>query len=447
MNAPGRRPGSAARASWALFDWAAQPWFTLVTTFIFAPYFTSQLAGDPVTGQALWGYLQAGIALAIAFLAPALGAAMDRARHLGPAIAASSLAYVVAVSALWFATPGEGGLFIAFAAIAVAALGVEFATIITNVLLPRLAGPGRVGRLSGSAWALGYVGGLLSLGVVLGLLAPVTGGDTTLLGIAPLFGLDPADGGPARAVGPLSAIWYLAFVAPLFLFVPMGRPAAGIGSPSAPEPTLRASFTRLARNAPLIRFLIARLFFQDALVAIFAFGGIYGAGLFGWSTFELGLFGILLAAAAGLGAWIGGRLDDRLGSMPVIAGAVALALGAVVGMAFVESSSASAGLFESTGERLYLAIGALIGIAAGPIQAASRSHVARLTPPSETGAAFGLLAFSGRATAFLGPLLVGLATEFAGTQRAGLVPIAVLFALGLGLLWWWRPVENSREGP
>jgi UMF1 family MFS transporter len=127
-------------------------------------------------------------------------------------------------------------------------------------------------------------------------------------------------------------------------------------------------------------------------------------------------------------------LDDRLGARPVVAGAIGLALAAVAIIAFVPAGAPGGGLFASAEERFYLAAGALIGIAAGPMQAASRSLVARLAPEAERGAAFGLLAFSGRATAFLGPLLVGITTEVAGTQRAGLLPIAALFALGLVLL-------------
>ncbi|VAW12906.1 Uncharacterized MFS-type transporter [hydrothermal vent metagenome] len=421
---------SRARAAWALFDWAAQPWFTLVTTFIFAPYFAAALTGDPVRGQALWGYLQAGVAITVAFAAPWLGARMDRAGHLGPPVALASLAYVLGVAMLWFARPGEAGLILAMVAIFVAAIGVEFATIITNVLLPRLAGGNDVGRLSGSAWALGYAGGLISLGLVLALLAPVPGGERTLAGLIPLFGLDPGDGGPARATGPLSAIWYIVFVLPLFVFVPLKQKPAQ-GRPAS----VRDTIAILWSNRPLTRFLIARLFFQDALVAIFAFGGIYAAGLFGWTTFELGIFGILLAFAAGLGAWAGGFADDRLGPVPVIAGAILLAIAAIGLIATLGGEHARAGaVFASTAERLYLVAGIMLGIASGPMQAASRSLVARLAPVDHVGAAFGLLAFSGRATAFLGPLLVAVVTELAGSQRAGLVPIAALFGIGLVLL-------------
>lgn len=419
-----------ARAAWAFFDWAAQPWFTLITTFIFAPYFAAVLTGDPVRGQALWGYLQAGIALTVAFAAPWLGARMDRAGHLGPPVALASLAYIAGVAMLWFARPGETGVFIAMAAIFIAAMGVEFATIITNVLLPRLSGRNDVGRLSGSAWALGYAGGLVSLGLVLALLAPAPGGTTTLAGLEPLFGLDPGDGGPARATGPLSAIWYVVFVLPLFAFVPLKQTPA-----QTQGPRMRDTIAILWSDRPLIRFLIARLFFQDALVAIFAFGGIYAAGLFGWTTFELGIFGIVLAFAAGVGAWVGGVADDRFGPLPVIAGAILLALAAIGLIASLEGEGAGIGApFASTAERFYLVAGILLGFAAGPMQAASRSLVARLAPPDHMGAAFGLLAFSGRATAFVGPLLVAVVTEFTASQRAGLLPIAVLFGIGLVLL-------------
>jgi len=419
-----------ARAAWALFDWAAQPWFTLITTFIFAPYFAAVLTGDPVRGQALWGYLQAGIALTVAFAAPWLGARMDRAGHLGPPVALASVFYVLGVAMLWFARPGETGVLIALAAIFVAAMGVEFATIITNVLLPRLSGRNDVGRLSGSAWALGYAGGLVSLGLVLALLAPAPGSTATLVGLEPLFGLDPGDGGPARATGPLSAIWYIVFVLPLFAFVPLKQTPA-----QTQGPRMRDTIAILWSNRPLIRFLIARLFFQDALVAIFAFGGIYAAGLFGWTTFELGIFGIVLAFAAGIGAWAGGVADDRFGPVPVIAGAIFLALAAVGLIASLEGEGAGAGAsFASTAERLYLVAGVLLGFAAGPMQAASRSLVVRLAPPDHMGAAFGLLAFSGRATAFAGPLLVAVVTDMAANQRAGLLPIAALFGIGLVLL-------------
>ncbi|MHA1546350.1 MAG: MFS transporter [Alphaproteobacteria bacterium] len=452
-----------ARGAWALFDWAAQPYYTLITTFIFAPYFVAVLVGDGVRGQALWGYLQAGVGICLALSAPLLGAWLDRTQNPRPVIAIAGFAHICGCAMLWWAVPGAPGLVVAFFGVGLAALGVEYATIATNILLPRLAQPGAMGKLSGSAWALGYVGGLASLALVMVFLAPAPGGEKTIAGLAPLFGLTLSDGGPARATGVFSALWFAIFVVPLLVFVPMKKPTPGPTAETnslerfqqkrAPllrskedknkdlepgfgslktEKALVAMWHLVRDDAVLRMFLIARIFYQDGLIAIFAFGGIYGAALFGWSTFELGLFGILLSVTAGLGAWAGGRLDDKFGPLPVVAGAILFCLGAILAILTIEPAPASAtGLFSTAGERAYLAASTLIGLGAGPLQAASRTFLARLAPREKIGVYFGLLAFSGKATAFIGPLLVALVTSLAGSQRAGLVPIAVLFLVGL----------------
>lgn len=422
-----------ARAAWALFDWAAQPYFTLITTFIFAPYFVSTLVGDGVRGQALWGYLQAAIGVALALTAPLLGSWLDRASNPRRFIAMVCLVHVAGTSLLWLALPGQTGLVIALFGVGLAAVGIEYATLATNTLLPRLAQPGQIGKLSGSAWALGYVGGLVSLGLVMVFIAPAPDAQVTIAGLAPLFGLSTGDGGPARATGLFSALWFAVFVLPLFIFVPMKSP----GPPPGAEPWKNrlVDMWRLVRaDRPLMTYLVAHMLYHDGLVAIFAFGGIYGAFLFGWSTFELGLFGILLSITAGLGAWAGGRLDDKIGSLAVIAGAIALFLVAILAILAIDPPAAdkinAAGLFATTGERAYLAASTLIGLGAGPLQASSRTFLARLAPPEKTGVYFGLLAFSGKATAFIGPFLVALVTSLTGSQRAGLVPIALLFVAG-----------------
>ena len=438
--AAGVRPGNTrardarARGAWALFDWAAQPYYTLITTFIFAPYFVTTLVGDGVRGQALWGYLQAGVGVSLALSAPLLGAWLDRASNPRRFIAGVCLVHISGTSLLWLALPGETGVIIAFLGIGLAALGIEFATLATNTMLPRLAGPGAMGRLSGSAWALGYVGGLVSLALVLVFLAPAPGGELTIAGLTPLFGLTLADGGPARATGWFSALWFAVFVIPLFVFVPMKRAGAPVNGEPRANP-LSGMWKLLVGDRALMAFLIARIFYQDGLVAIFAFGGIYGAALFGWSTFELGLFGILLSVTAGLGAWAGGRLDDKFGPLMVITGAIGFCLAAILAILAIEPAPAgvakAAGVFSTGREQAYLAASTLIGLGAGPMQAASRTFLARLAPPDKVGVYFGLLAFSGKATAFIGPLLVALATSLAASQRAGLVPIAALFVVGL----------------
>jgi UMF1 family MFS transporter len=193
---PASRP---AIMGWVLFDWAAQPFFTLVTTFVYAPYFASAIASDPTEGQALWGYAKAAAGLAIAVFSPVLGAIADAAGRRKPWIAAFGALLVIGSWGLWFGAPGEG-VALVLACFALASIGAEFATVFNNAMMHTLVPRTRLGRLSGTGWAAGYVGGLLSLVLVLGFLAanPQTG--KTLIGITPLFGFDAAAREGDRAV-------------------------------------------------------------------------------------------------------------------------------------------------------------------------------------------------------------------------------------------------------
>ncbi len=182
-----------AIAGWVLFDWAAQPFFTLIITFVYAPYFASAIAANPVEGQALWGFATAGAALMVALFSPILGAVADASGRRKPWIAGFGVLVVIGSSLLWFGKPGDASVIpLVLTAYAIGVIGIEFAGVFTNAMMPSLVPPERVGRLSGTGWATGYVGGLLSLILVLGFLAgnPHTG--KTLLGVTPLFGLDPA---------------------------------------------------------------------------------------------------------------------------------------------------------------------------------------------------------------------------------------------------------------
>jgi UMF1 family MFS transporter len=440
-------PPRRALVGWVLFDWACQPFFTLVTTFVFAPYFASALASSPVEGQALWGYATAAAGLALAALSPVLGSIADASGPKKPWIALCGAVLVVAATALWFAAPGASyGIALALVAFAVATVAVEVAAVFNNAMMLRLVPPERFGRLSGAGWATGYAGGLVSLVLVLGFLAasPETG--TTYFGLEPLFGLDPALREGDRVTGPLSAAWFVVFVLPLFLFTPddtrSGRPL-----PAAMRHGLRQLASTVAearRDGTIARFLLANMVYQDGLVALFAFGGIYGAGVFGWGTLELGVFGILLTVTGTAGALVGGRLDDRIGPKRVILGALTVLVLVCIGILslgrehvlFAIPAAPAVpgdGLYGSLPEKVFVGLGLVIGAMAGPLQAASRSLMARLVRPSEAGRYFGLLALSGKVTSFLAPLVVAIATDLAGTQAAGPAVLIAFFMAG-GLL-------------
>src|SRR3954449_11664950 len=214
-------PRRAAVISWIFFDWAAQPYFTLITTFVFAPYFASFVAPDPAQGQALWGFATAAAGLAIALLSPVLGAIADASGRRKPWIVGFGALLVIGSSLMWFGRPGDAGVIAPLLlAYGIASIGAEFATVFNNAMMPTLVPPERIGRLSGTGWATGYVGGILSLIIVLGFLAAHPDTGRTLFGIKPLFGLDPVSHEGDRISGPLTGIWFIVFVLPMFLFTP-----------------------------------------------------------------------------------------------------------------------------------------------------------------------------------------------------------------------------------
>src|SRR6266702_721602 len=206
-------PPRAAVVSWIFFDWAAQPYFTLITTFVFAPYFASFVAPDPASGQALWGFATAAAGFAIALMSPVLGAIADASGRRKPWIAGFVALLVIGSGLMWFGKPGDPSVIpTLLLSYAIASVGVEFATVFNNAMMPTLVPPDRIGRLSGTGWATGYVGGILSLILVLGFLAANPDTGRTLFGFAPLFGLDPVAHQGDRNTGPLTGIWFVIFV-------------------------------------------------------------------------------------------------------------------------------------------------------------------------------------------------------------------------------------------
>jgi UMF1 family MFS transporter len=439
-------PPRSAVISWIFFDWAAQPYFTLITTFVFAPYFATHVASDPASGQSLWGFATAAAGLMIALMSPVLGAIADASGRRKPWIAAFGALLVIGSGLMWFGKPADVGvippLLLTYA---IATVGVEFATVFNNAMMPTLVPPDKIGRLSGTGWATGYVGGILSLILVLGFLAANPDTGRTLFGFTPLFGLDPVTHQGDRITGPLTGIWFIIFVLPMFLLTPDYPAKRPVGEALRQGLTdLRQTLAELPKRKSLAAFLLANMIYTDGLVSLFAFGGIYAAGTFGWNTIQIGTFGILLAIAGTFGAWLGGKLDDSLGPKRVIAGSMLILLFAIAAILLVDKDSIlfvkvappapDGALFASSAERAYLLLGCLIGAAGGPLQAASRTLLIRLAPQDRIAQYFGLFALTGKVTSFIGPLLIGVITELTESQKAGMAVLVLFFVAGLALL-------------
>lgn len=432
---------------WMLFDWAAQPFFTIITTFIFSQYIGSPLfSSDTVSAQKYWGYGIAFAGFVIAIMSPILGSVADQTGNRKRWIGAFAIIQAIACWMLWYAAPGTA-ILIPIAFFVLATIAAESSTVFNDSMLPRIASKADIGRISNVAWGLGYLGGMIMLiFIVLFLTAdPETG--RTLLGGSPLFGLDPQQGEAARASGPMSAIWYLVFIVPLFLFTPdssSGKPLGDAVRSGLAE--LKETVSEVRRRSGIARFLIARMIYQDGVNALLALGGIFAAAMFNWATIESGLFGIILNVVAIFGCLLAGKLDTKLGSKKVVIASLISLTIATIGILSTGpgytlfglinfGDSDSGGLFGSGAEKAYIAFGLLIGIAFGPVQASSRSYLARSVSAAEAGRYFGIYALSGRATSFLAPFLYSTVIAITGSPRLGMSVILLFFAVGLYILW------------
>jgi UMF1 family MFS transporter len=443
-----REASKPGQFSWALFDWANQPFFTIVTTFIFAPYFANVMVGDPVKGQAAWAFTQSTSGVLIALMSPFLGAMADAGGRRKPYILAFQSLLGLGCAALWWAYPGRPDLIGPISwAVVVATIGAEMSIVFNNAQLPHIVRRERMGWLSGFGWGLGYCGGLIALFAVLAVSMPAMFG----LGAGdgrPLFGLDPETHELERLVGPASALWLAVFVIPMFLFTPDTAKerisllqAARQGGWSLVDTVMR-----LGRFKNALLYLIAFMLYNDGLAAIIAFGGVYAAATFGWNTVTLGIFGIVLTVFAIPGAFLGGKLDDRLGSKRTVQLAIVGVIVATIGIVGVTADrvlffvpaaelSPTRGLFGSTQEKVFMGFALLLGFCMGPMQAASRTLIGRLAPEGMTGEFFGLFALSGRATAWMAPLAIGIITEVTDSNRLGVACVLIFLVLGFVLLW------------
>lgn len=417
----GQRDSRRAIWSWAFFDFANSPFTTLVVTFVYATYFTQVIAPDPITGTALWSRAVAITALVVAVASPVLGALADRGGFRKFFVAVAVLVCAAATAAMYQVLPGQ--VLLALGLFVVANVAYEFGEVFYNAFLPDIASPQRVGRVSGLGWGLGYIGGLLALAAAL---------VTLVQPDVPWFGFSKEAGENVRATNLLVAVWLVLFSLPLLLWVREDKSRVSKSGRVVVDAfkQLGHTFGELSKHRQTIRFLLARLLYNDGLVTVFAFGGIYAAETFGFTLTQVLVFGIVINLAAGLGAIAMGYLDDYIGGKKTI---IVSLLGLIGSTLLATFATSSAGLW---------AAGILIGVFAGPNQSASRSLMARFVPDDLENEFFGFFAFSGKLTAFIGPSLLGVLTAWSGSQRVGVSVVIVLFVAGLAAL----TLVDEREG-
>lgn len=402
--------------AWALYDWANSSYFVIIQTFIFAAYFTKSIAENVALGTAQWSTMISLAGILIAIGSPVFGAIADQAGRRKPWLAVFTAMCVAGCVLLWYAVPGSESVRFALVMAFIATVGAEFAFMFYNAMLPDLVSHEKLGRWSGWGWGLGYLGGLGAL--VVSLFAFILNDGSWL-------GLNVSEMEHIRATFVLAGLWYAVFGLPLF-FVTRDTPSANkkIGK------AVRDGFRQIADSVKqakkfknIAKFLIARMFYNDGIVTIFALGGVYAAGTFNMTEEEILLFGIGLNVTAGIGAFGFAWMDDRSGSKFTIIVSLICLIIPLIFLLLVQS------VFW------FIILGLILGIFVGPVQSASRTFMGRLTPPELTNQMFGLLALSGKVTSFIGPFLVGYFTLRFGDQRIGMIAIPLMLLIGLVLMF------------
>lgn len=421
---PVGRSGRPPVASFALWDGGMSAFSSVILTFVFATYVASGVATHGAVGEAeieaakahgsqtLAGWQSIG-AVAVALLAPLLGNLADRGGARNALLRIFTIATVAIVALMPLVKLDADYLTLGAILIALAVVTSELAGVFVNSVLPEISTPANRGRISGTAWAVGYWGSILCLGLVLVLFVmPGTG----------VLGITAEDGWNYRAIPIFVAIWILLGCLPLMLRAPRHH-ATSPGEPWNPWQgyvQIIQRVIRAFRHEPImLQYLVASAIYRDGLGAVFSIAGVLAANAYGFSTVEVIIFGIVANLVAGFGVFLGGRVDDRLGPRVVI---IAGCLGIIVlGMIVF--------LFSST--LVFWIVGLMICLFVGPVQSASRNLLTRLSQPGRETENFGLYATTGRALGFLGTGAFTVVVGLLGDTRSGILGIVLVLALGL----------------
>ncbi len=440
--------------SWTFGQAARDPYYIMVVIYIFFPYFSNTVVGDPVRGQALIGYLNATAGVVLALTAPFLGAIADKNGRRKPWVAATVMVMSIGACLLWYVLPGGQGIGVplAFALLLVISIAFAISEVFHNAMLPSVAPVDRIGTVSGIAFALGNVGGLSLMLIVLFAFAMPGTNDWTFLPQQPLLGVDQSSHEHDRIVGPVAGVWMLLLTLPVLLFTPDGA--------SSHTPMVEAArqgirdvidtVRKLRHYANIAIYLLSRMLFIDGMVGVMTFGGVYASGTFGWGSTTLLIFGLCTSASAMLGAWIGGILDDRVGSLGALKIAIGMSSLILLVLVSIQPDSVlylvpvsteavwSFPYFRTTAEIVYFCTNQVFAMFFVTGLSSSRTLMARIAPPEMATQFFGLFALSGTVTAFLAPMMVATTTTWFQSQRAGFASLAVLMVLGFVMLGWVR---------
>ena len=391
--------------SWSLYDFANQPYTTLIITFIYSAFFLSYIAPNVDDGTFLWTNAIAISAIFVALISPILGAFADNSGYRKFFLIFFTIVCSIFTALLYF--PEKGQVYFALILVVISNIAFEMGTVFCNSYLKDLSTNKNVGKVSGFAWGLGFVGGLLALLLVFIFLAEYPDDKPEVIKLMNIF------------VG----LWFLIFSMPAFFFLKdKKRKKITKSNMLLSFQSLSHTFKEISQYKNILNFLVARLFYNDGLVTIFVVGGIYAKGTLGFSIDEVVILGVVLNVFAAIGSFLFGFLEDSIGVKKVINISLIFLIIATLLAFFAPMTNFPKAIFWIAG--------ILIGTMVGPTQSCSRSYMSQLIPDDKKNEFFGFFAFTGKATSFLGPLLFGLITKF-HSQQYGLLSVIVFFIIGL----------------
>jgi MFS transporter, UMF1 family len=415
-------PARSRIATWALWDSGSTGMGAIVVTFVFSVYLTSAVGGDATPGGASavsWlGRAEAIAGLTVALLAPVTGVWVQATRLRREVLALLTGMAVAVTAAMSLIRDEPAYLFAGLALLAVAAACGDLASVPYNALLRQLSTPETSGRISGFGWAAGYSGSVILLLVVyVGFIA----GDGPTRGLLDI----PVEGGQnVRMAMLLAAAWFALFALPLLLTMhrwpaPPQPPREKVGLVGAYRKVWTDIRAEWHRDRNLVYYLMASAVFRDGLAGVFAFGAVLGVAVYGLSEADVLMFGVAACIVAAVGAVIGGFVDDRVGSKPVIVSS----LTAMVATGLV--------LLTLSGPVAFWVCGLLLCLFVGPTQSSARTQLLRMSVEGTEGIAFGLYTMTGRAVSFLAPWMFFMFVDAFGNDRAGTAGLCVVLAAGL----------------
>ena len=542
--------------SWSLYDFANQPFTTIIVTFVYGAFFTSVIASDENTGTLLWTWGIASTAIIVSILSPVLGALADKGGYRKFFLIFFTWICVIFSVLLYF--PNAGDVYLALILFVVANIAFEMGSVFCNSYLQDLSEESNIGKTSGFAWGIGFVGGLIAMFLSL---IFVVQPESSILGLSrssslhsiqlnvknvdenriyvysteqietgmylklktknqtedikvididdksvvfsssvesfdfhdekfelygkPIWTLEESTGDYAlrsvnnvdfeirnpiikgdsiigiiaysetgelfvvdkgfcidnnlnfeelkstskettqylRSLNILVGVWFLLFSIPTFLFV-KDRKKEKLTKKHFVDSfaSIKTTFKEVVKYKIIMKFLIARLFFNDGLITIFALGGIYAVDTLDFTFDEVMMLGIILNVSAAIGSFVFGYLEDKIGVKRVINISLIVLVFSTL-LAFIAP-------YFTFQKEIFWAAGVLIGLMVGPNQSCSRSLMAKLTPKEKQNEFFGFFALTGKATSFLGPILFGIIT-FNFSQQVALWVVIFLFLIGL----------------